>query len=330
MSWIVVGTVMIFGLFMSAFFSGAETGLYCVNRLRLHLGVQRRDPSALRLAPVLEDQHGALSVTLVGTNLSNYFTTAAAAYLLAELLGFAHAEAELYTVAILTPIIFVFGEVVPKNLFRLHADTLLARGSRLLVVSNRLFRMTGIVYGLKRLAGLFARLTGAHTKEGGAFPPKRRVAMLLQEALATNSLGEDQSDLIDRVCRLSETRLHTVMVPQNRVKTIPANTDRRGLVRAARRTRHARLPVYESSRRGIIGLVKVDELLQSDDWQTVNERLRPTLSLNPHETVASAITRLRRAKRGMGIVTDRGGRMLGIATLNDLLSQAIGGLPGGV
>jgi len=84
MTWLLVIVLVIGGLALSAFFSGAETGLYCVNRLRLHLGAQLQDPRAVRLAGTLDDEHGALSVTLVGTNMANYVLTSAAAYLLAE------------------------------------------------------------------------------------------------------------------------------------------------------------------------------------------------------------------------------------------------------
>ena len=348
MTWIIVGSVIVTGLFLSAFFSGTETGLYRVNRLRLHLGVKQRDPQALRLASVLDDEQGALSVTLVGTNMANYVTTSAVAFLFAELLSFGEANTELYTVAILTPIVFVFGEVVPKNLFRLHADTLLARGSRLLLVADRLLRITGVVPGLTRLAGAFNRLAGGPPQGGGALLPKRRVAMLLQEALtsrdlqaarsaaraeAHGSMGEDQSDLIDRVCRLSETPLTAVMVPRNRVTVIAADTDRRGLMRIARRTGHACLPVYESDRRHIIGVAKVDELLSAAggpeaEWRTVRDyapAVRSAMTLSPHETVAAAITQLQRAGRSMAIVTDRGGQMLGVVTLKDLLDEVVGG-----
>jgi len=330
MDWVMVGAVVLIGLFLSGFFSGAETGLYCVNRLRLHLGARLEDPRAVRLAGTLEDEHGALSVTLVGTNMANYVVTSAAAYLLAETMELTATGAELYTIVILTPVVFVFGEVVPKNLFRLHPDTLMARGSRLLAVSNRLLRWTGAIWCLKKWAAVLGRLTGGSAEGEAAFAPKQRVARMLQEALAGNTLGEDQSDLIDRVCRLSEVRLLTVMVPRNRVIAIAADASRETLVRIARRKRFARLPVYESNRRRIVGAVRVDELLQSDDWRTVADRLHSTLTLSPHETVATAITRLRRARRGMAVVTDRGGQMLGIVTLKDLISEVVGGLPDGI
>lgn len=326
MSWGVVGVVIFLGLFFSGFFSGAETGLYRVNRLRLHLGVQRRDPRARRLASVLDDETGALSVTLLGTNIANYVTTSAVAYLFAELLGFGEASSEIYTVAIVTPVIFVFGEMVPKNLFQLHADTLLARGSRLLALANRLFRLTGVVWGLKHLAATLNRLMGSDAQQVGALGPKRHVAGLLQEALVGNTLGRDQSDLINRVCRLSEIPLHAVMVPRNRVTAIAADTDRRGLLRVERKTGHAQLPVYDSSPHRMIGAVKVDELLQSSNWRTVGERLTPLPKMSPHETVAASLANLQLAGASMAIVTDPGGRMLGIVTLKDLLGEVLGEL----
>ncbi len=330
MTWFLIGLAMLAGLFLSGFFSGAETGLYRINRLRLHLGVQQNKPDAIRLARVLGDETGALSVTLIGTNLSNYLTTAAVAYAFAELLQVGEASTELYTVVIVTPVIFVFGEMVPKNLFQLHADVLLARGSRLLSIADRVFRLTGLVAVLSRLAGLINRLVGSGDRADIAFGPRRRVAAMLREAMAGRSLFEDQSDLIERVCRLSDTPVHAVMVPRNRVRVIGSRADRSELLRVTRRTGHARLPVYEKSDRNIIGTVKVDGLLQTEDWKTVGERVQRIVTLSPHETVATAMTRLQAAGQGLAVVSDHGGKMLGIVTLKDLLREVIGELAEGI
>ncbi len=333
MTWFgicIFGLLIAGGLFLSGFFSGAETGLYHINRLRLHLDSKRSDPRALKLSQVLSDEQGALSVTLIGTNLANYVTTAAVAYLFAEQMGLGETDSELYTVMILTPIVFVFGEVVPKNLFRLHADRLMARSAGLLGLADRLFRLTGLVWCLDKLAGLINRRGAADPPGGGASTPKRRVAMLLQEALAGNPLGEDQSDLIERVCGLSEQRLHSVMVPRNRVVAISAKTDRRSLSRVARRTPHARLPVHDRNPRHITGIVKVDELLRRDDWEHAGELLAPAITLSPHTTVAAAMTHLQHANQEMAIVANQGGQMLGIVTLKDLLAQVVGEVTIGV
>jgi CBS domain containing-hemolysin-like protein len=324
--WIIVALLLAVGLGLSAFFSGSETGMYRVNRLRLHLGVLRGDPAAKRLAQVLQDERGALGVALIGNNLANYLLTSAVAYAFAELLLVTKTRAEVYTVALVTPVVFVLGEMVPKNLFRLHSDLLLARVSAPLAFFDRLFRVTGAIAALTRGTSAVNRLVGLPADAQSAFGAKRRVALLLQEALSTQPLAQDQSDLIDRVCQLSETPLHRVMVPRNRVRTISAEADRSGLLRVARAVGHARLPVHGADRRQVVGVVQVERLLESAGWTRVGDLAQPATILRAWDTVAGAITRLRREGQSMAVVTDAGGQMLGIVTINGLLQELVGGV----
>ncbi len=119
------------------------------------------------------------------------------------------------------------------------------------------------------------------------------------------------------------------MVPRNRVVSIGAKADRRELLRLARRTPHAHLPVFASRSGHIIGLVTVDDLLHTDDWTTVGDRVETAMQVSPHDMVPSAITRMRRAGCELAIVTDRAGQMLGVVTLRDLLAEVVGELGNG-
>lgn len=315
-----------FALVGSAFFSGAETGLYCINRLRLQLGVQRREPQALHLSTFVNDEQSALSVTLLGTNTMNYLCTAAVAFLIGRLVSADELNTEIYTVALVTPIVFVFGEVTPKNLFQWNADVLMLRGSRLLVTVSAMFRATGVVWVLNTMTRLVTGLLGGDYEALVHAAPKRRFAALVREALATEAAGEEQSELVERVLQLSETPLHSVMMPRNRIISINANADRKTVVSLARRTNHRRLPVYAGDKRRVIGLVKIDDLLGREGWQTVTEGLRPISVLGAHDTVAAAILQMQRSRHPMGVVVDRAGRLLGLVTLKDLLEEVVGEL----
>jgi len=324
MMWVLVGGAVLVGLLGAAFFCGCETGLYCVNRLRVQLGVQERDPKLLRLSSLLENEQEALSVTLIGTNLMHYVTTTAVAFMFADILHWGEADTELYTVLLVTPVVFVFAEVVPKNLFQLHADRMMPRGSWLLTLADWVFRATGTVWLLTRLTGAVTRLFGGATSLRTVTAPKRQMTMLLREALVGQTYGEHQSDLIDRVVRLSETPVRAVMVPRPRVVGVAATADRRELVRFARQTGYSRCPVYGRRRSQIIGVIKVDELLRSDGWRTVGERLGPVTTLRPQETVASAIAHMKQGGGEFGVVSDQSGQMVGVVTLRDLLEEVVG------
>ncbi len=324
MTWALVIAIGFLGLLSSGFFSGCETGLYCLNRLRVQLGVQQGDVRRLRLAKLLENEQQTLTSLLIGTNFSNYVVTTAVAFLFAELLQVGKTNTELYTVLLVTPAVFVFGEVVPKNVFRLHADGLMPRGSLLLSATDWVFRASGIVWLLTKLTGSANRLFGGTTSLRAITAPKRHMTMLLQEALVGQVHGEHQSDLIDRVVRLSETPVRAVMVPRQRVVGVPATADRRELTSFARQTGYARCPVYGKRKLQIVGVIKVDELLRSDSWRTVGERLGRVTTLRPQDTVASAIAHMKHGGVEFGVVCDQAGQMVGVVTLRDLLEEVVG------
>lgn len=313
----------------SGFFSGCETGLYCLNRLRLQLHVKKRRPDAMRLDALLQDEQAVLSSTLVGTNLMSYATTTLAATAIAGQLGHTGTAVEVYTTLLVTPVLFVFGEVVPKNLFRLHADTLMRWGSSVLLLFHNVFRFSGVVPALTRITRLAERWLPAQTGKTGVAAPKQRVAAMLRQGLMdlTTETETELSDVADRVVTLSETPLHRVMIPRNQVVTILAQADRHSLVKMARSTSHSRLPVLDRAGGQVVGVIKIDELLKDPTgWSSVQDNARDAFRLSSQTTVASAIAQARKTRHTMIVVVDRRDRMVGIATLKDLLEEIVGEL----
>jgi len=322
----ITAVIALTAVILAGFFNGSETGFYCLNRLRLHLGVQRHDVRAVRLARLLRDEPGTLTVTLVGNSVCEYIATTAVAHLLLEDLGMSEHTSELYTVAIVMPILLVFGQIVPKNLFQMHADLLMARTSWILRASDFLMRGTGIIAMLNFLTDKLARLFGSASSSEARVAPKRRVAMLLKDALAGSQHGEHQSQLIDHVVRLSETPVRSVMIPRHRVVALTSAADRRELIRIARAAPHDTLPVHDQHSNRIVGTIRVEELLRDDDWATVAERMTPPAFIGPLETVAAVLRKMRSGKHNLAVVAPRHGAYQGIVTLRDLLEVFIGQL----
>jgi CBS domain containing-hemolysin-like protein len=158
----------------------------------------------------------------------------------------------------------------------------------------------------------------------------RRREVVVSTARRAQAIGPEQTELVDRVLQLAEMPVHCVMVPAGRAISIAATARRGELLRVARATPHARLLVYGAHRRQILGVVQVDDLMSSHDWQTVGERIEPAVTLTHDQTVVSAIAALQGTGREMGIVTQRGGGMLGIVTLRGLLQLVVAGVAGDV
>jgi len=312
------------GVALSAFYSGSETGLYCIDRLRLRIDAQRGDRRAAGIARLVEDHHNTLSTLLVGNNIANYITTALVAHLLVVATDASASASELYTTAIVTPTLFVFGEVVPKTLYQRHAGAFLRLTAPLLMFTRFVLRLP--ILAIDLLTRPVVRwIDPAGLSE---VPDARsRVVVLLQNALATADTTGDHRAFVNRVLGISQVALHQVMVPRNRVIGIRADATRRDLESLARRHPHSRVLVYERNLRRVIGHVVVHDLLADKDWTHVGERVRRVSELAAHDSVATALVHLQRERQAIAAVVDRSGHLLGLVTRKDLLEELTGELP---
>jgi len=328
-TWLAVVIIWVIAVIASGFFSGSETGLYRLNRGRLRLRMDRREPRALALAGVLEDEQAALATTLIGTNMMNFVATAAVAYLMTHEAVMSDSRAELYTTLVVTPILFVFGEVVPKSWYEREADRLMYLGAWPLRASHTLFRVTGLIWLLGRLTSIIAGVAAG--SQGSSLPsglnPRRRMAVMLRDAVTAESANTEHAQMIDRVLNLSVTPVHSAMIPRNRVVSLPASADRSALVSIARRKPFSRFPIHDGDDRRIIGIADIHELLADTSWKRVGDKIHRPHQLDPHQTVATGIVSMQKAGHSMAIVADRRGRALGIVTLKDLLEEIVGDLP---
>jgi len=315
---------VLLAVFMSGFFSGTETGLYCVDRLRLRVDAQRGDRRATRLARLVDHQRDALATLLVGNNLANYVATALVAQALISATDISTGASELYTAAIVTPIIFVFGEIIPKTLFQRHADTLMRSSSGLLTLSRTIFHLP--VLGLARISQPIIRLLDPRGLSD-APDARSRVVVLLQEALASADATGDHRAFVDRVLGLSQVAIHQIMVPRNRVVSLRADATRADLEALVRKHAHSRLLIHDRSPRRATGYITVHELLADTKWTQVGQRAQRVCELAAHDSVAAALVRLQRERETLAAVVDRGGNLLGLVTRKDLLEELTGELP---
>jgi putative hemolysin len=309
---------------MSGYYSGSETGLYCADPLRVRLDSERGDIRARRLARVLEHEHDALSSILVGTNVANYLATILVAALIARTLDVGGTASELYTTVIVTPIIFVFGEVLPKTLFHRDADTLMRAGSLLMRASMWAFTIP--VALLNGLTSAVMRWVGSDPKRQ-SHDPRRGVAALLRGALSESDDADDHIAFVDRVFGLSSVPIHRVMVPHNRVIMIRFDAERKELESLARKHSHSRILVFDATPRRVVGFVQVDALLTDKNWTHIGHRIQRIIELGPHDSVASALLRLQNAHSSVATVVSRSGSLLGLVTLKDLVEELTGELP---
>ncbi len=315
----------LFALGLSALSSGLETGVYALNRVRLRVDSDRGAPHARWLLKALEREEDLVITTLTGTNVADYLASAAVSALLLRMQVGA-GMTEIYATLILTPLVLVFGGIIPKDLFQRQADALVPRFAPVLRATRVLLAAIGVLAALRGTAGLLLRALRVDRAAERNLLPRTRMRRLLIEGAAGGELSAFQRDTIDRVMQLRQVRVRGIMVPRDRAVMIPEDIPREDLLRIARMSHFSRVPVWRGKASKVIGILNVLDVLMDDQARPIDEHLRSAVPIRADETVPAALLQLQRARQTMGIVVDPRGDCIGLFTMKDLVECIVGEL----
>lgn len=303
----------------SGLYSGGETGIYGLSRVRVDLEAQQGLPSAVRIRRLLSDQTGLLITLLIANNLVNQATTYAGRDVLVSL-GVPLVAQEVVLTLLVTPVLFLCGELLPKDLFRRRPHSLVGRIAPVLVVTKWLTMPIGIV--LRGVVGLVERLTGLDAGELARMRGREeRVLELLREQ-------EDDRERMERMARnvlgLRSLRVERVMVPWARVHTLQASLTSEQVREKLAAAANTRLPMCGEGGR-VLGYVHQLEVLADGAGRDPATRLRPMLSIDPRTPLDRALARLQAEGQRMALVGPAE-RPLGLVTIKDLVEEISGEL----
>lgn len=306
-------------LLVSGIYSGSETGIYSLSRVRVDIEAQQGLGSARRVQRLLRDKTGLVITLLIANNLVNQATTYLGRDILDYLLVPVGAQ-EVVLTLLLTPLLFLCGELLPKDFFRRRPHTLvgaiapLLRATQLVTLPLGLL-LRAIVFPLERLVGLeLGELTRVRSRE-------ERVLELLREHETDRSRTERMAR---NVLGLRSLRVDRVMVPWARVHTLAAGLGREEAYATLAEGPNTRVPVCTPEGR-VEGYVHQLEVLSAGPDAAPQEWLRPMLALAPEVPLDRALARLQAEGQRMALVGTPE-QPLGLVTVKDLVEEISGEL----
>lgn len=320
--WLIWPVVLCFSVTLDALYSGLETGIYRLNRIRLDLHAEDKYYPAVLLQKMLHKPRYLLATSLIGTNVCRYISTFAITSMF--LMGGAGGNADLYTVALTTPVLFILGDAVPKNCFQRLGERPVYALARFIRVSDILFRYTGLSPLVIALSTVVMKLTGS--RKAASDPHwQDPIGTAMAEGHASGAITHFQSVMADRVMRIGQVKVRDVMVPMDRVIKADAEIARDELIDLYRRHDVSRIPLMQSDR-SVAGLLDVYDALTSPDGATPREMMTEPTLLPSQTSVSDALLRMQATHAVMGVVADEHDRHVGIVTMKDLVEEIVGEL----
>ncbi len=328
MIYLIIGIMA--AIFLAGLFSGMETGYYTLNKTRLFLKSNEGDKNARRVLAHLSRPAWLITVLLVGTNICIDLATHLGEGLLTRVLQAlgAHVNSTLLPVVntvLLTPLIFFFGEVVPKTLFRTYTESLTYRFSGVLSLAGAV--LSPIVLFLKWPASMAAR-----TSKSAVFlsplAGREGLKAMLGHGKKAHGLSKMQAELADKLLVAQAEKLHEVMIKLKDVEVFDEETPKAVFLERVGNSQRERFPVHQSGNpRKIKGYIYfLDLLYDKREDARVKDHLRRLESVPWDMEVENALLLFQRKGLRMGLVVGRRQEPLGIVDVKLLWERITGPL----
>lgn len=308
-------------MLLSGVFSGSETGMYSLSRSRLAIEPAQGLPGA-RLVRWMARREAAILITvLIGNNLALEIATWRAEHALGGW-GVGEGGRELVLAALLAPVVFLFGEVLPKDLFRRRPHALLRWTAPVIAICRYLFWPLERV--LRGLSALVERAFGLKPEELARMPARAELLALIEEGARVGALEPRAERLARNALKLRGIPVARAMIPWREVEVLDEAMEESRLLALVRASAHTRLPVV-GARGALRGYVHQLDVLSAGEGTPVLSHLRPIEVLGPRTPVDRALARLRKSGQRTAVVASAGAP-LGLVTLKDLLEEISGDL----
>lgn len=323
--WIVLAVVVL--LVLSAFFSGSETALTAVSKARMHALEQEGSLRAKQVNGLLASPERIIGTVLIGNNLVNILASALTTSLLIHWFG---DVGVVYATVVMTAIVVVFSEVLPKTYALAFADRIaLAVAPVMRVLISVLLPMTIVVHAVVRLV---LKLT----------PTKRDdqadILAAHEELRGSIALGEQEgavakadAEMLGAILDLRELQILDVMVHRTKMETINADDPPAAIMDQVLAGQYSRLPVWRERSDNFIGVLHTKDLLAAlarANWQAadveVSTIVTPPWFVPDTSTLKEQLGQFLARKTQLALVVDEYGEVQGLVTLEDILEEIVG------
>ena len=331
--WISTG-IILFLLVLSGFFSGSETALTAASRGKLRAQADKGANGAIRALKITEDNERLIGSVLLGNNLVNILAASMATALFTRLFG--ESGVALATL-VMTLLVLVFAEVLPKTYAITNAETAAALVSRPISIVVLIFSpvVTAVRYFVRGVLRLFGVQIDP---DSNILAVREEIAGALQLGHSEGVVEKEDRDRILGALDLRERAVEEVMLHRSGIEMIDADSDPTDIMEKCLQSNHTRLPVFRDDPENIIGVIHAKDLLRAmykliggpnGDAAALKGFNVADVVMKPYfvpetSTLDEQMRQFLRRRTHFALVVDEYGSLQGLITLEDILEEIVG------
>ncbi len=312
--------ILLFLILLSAFFSSAETAFNSVSAIKIRAMVDEGRRHAGTLEKVVGNYGKMLSTILIGNNIVNISASSLATTLTIDVFG-SHLIG--YATGLLTLIVLLFGEIVPKNAAKIKAEKLSL--SYAPIIAALMWVLTPVIWIVDHIAKAIMWVLRINPNEKSVIT-EAELRTYVDVSHEDGVIEKDEKTMINNVFDFSDALAREIMIPNIDMVCVEKNSSYDGVLDVFRECMYTRLPVYESERDNIIGLVNIKDFILVEDKKgfKIEQIMRSGFYTYEFKNTSDLLLELRQSGLSVAFVISEYGACVGMVTLEDLLEEIVG------
>ncbi len=317
---IIQAIVLIFLVFLSAFFSSAETAMSCVSRVRIKTLVEEKNKRAIAVQRILDDYQNMLSAVLIGNNIVNLSASALATIYVQRIWG---DWAISIGTGVLTIVVLIIGEIIPKTIATTYSENMALFYSRIILFIMKV--LTPIIWIVNVVADIVLKILRVD-KNSHQLMTEKELKTYVDVSHEDGVIESGEKEIIYNVFEFSDAVAKDVMIPRIDMSCVSSDAEYHEVMRVFKQEMYTRIPVYEDNQDNIIGLINIkDMVLVSDkDNFKISDYLREAYYTYEYKKTADLLMEMRKNAQNVAFVLSEYGATVGMITLEDLLEEIVG------
>ena len=311
--------ILLILIILSAFFSSAETALSTVNRVRMRALEEEGSKRAARVNLILDNYGKMISTILIGNNIVN-ITASSLATILAQRINLIVGIAT----GILTIVVLLFGEIVPKTWANLNNEKIALTYSG--IIFGLMHLLTPVIFVVDKLSNGILRLLHIDPNKKPSAMTETELKTYVNVSHEDGVIESEEKEMIYNVFDFSDAVAKDIMIPRINMVTVSVDASYGDVLQVFRESMYTRLPVYQEDKDNIIGLVNIKDFILSDDQEhfSVHSIMREAHYTYEYKKSADLLLEMREITMNVAFVLNEYGATVGMITLEDLLEEIVG------